>query len=92
MPDNGGNTYESTSNTKLDPEVDWIADTDMLGDQLSGFLTRLREVDRPTDNFYVGFARNVGNPQFKHERKYANMAFDDDGVKLLGWLCCFSIL
>ena len=84
VPDNGGNTYESTNDTKLDPEVGWIADTDMLGDQLSGLLTRLRAADRPTDNFYVGFARNVGNPQFKHERKYANMSFDDDGVKLLG--------
>ncbi len=64
--------------------MDWIRDTDQLGDQLS---TRLQATHaaRPADGeqFWVGLMPNVGNPDFSREPGYANVPVEDTGYRLL---------
>src|SRR5690554_54689 len=45
-----------------------------------------------TKHYYVGFAINIGNPEFKNENPYPQMDWSDDGYRLLALFRYWSII
>ena len=79
-------------NLALRPELDWIADTERLGPDLS---LRLRAIhhDRPTaKQFYVDLQTDSGNPDFTHEPSYAGVKLPDVGYQILGLYRFWNII
>ena len=66
------------------PDLDWIADTKVLGADLSQSLVSIRDNRLPGKQFYVSKVSGIGNPSFDHEFGYANVKFPDSGFQLLG--------
>lgn len=77
------NKLAPTANVKIPAPIDWISDTTQLGRELSSLLVNIEKSERFSENYYIGFDKNVGNPIFKHERSYNKMNFSDDGYRLL---------
>ena len=73
-------------NTDLEfgPDLDWIADTRVLGADLSQSLVSIRDNRLLGKQFYVSQLSEAGNPSFEHELGYANVSFPDSGFQLLG--------
>jgi C-terminal processing protease CtpA/Prc len=69
----------------LHPQPEWIADSALLGRELSERLRSIRE-RRPADSkqFYVSQVRGVGNPVFDQEPDYKTIKLPDAGFQLLG--------
>jgi hypothetical protein len=69
----------------LPPDVTWIEDEARLGADLSRAL-RAVHANRPADasQFYLSLAPGVGNPVFRNEPNYAQIALPDAGYQLLG--------
>lgn len=77
-----GITDESLN--KFKPDLNWITDNSILGEELSKQLQEIHDAKRPDKNFYFGFFEGVGNPQFKHEKPYnGNIIYTDAGYRLL---------
>jgi hypothetical protein len=72
------------SNIQLRPEVDWIADEELLGKELSQKLRSIYR-NRPADRkqFYVSLSPGVGNPIFDHELGYQRLKLPDEGFQIL---------
>ena len=69
----------------LRPDLEWIEDAAGLGDDLSETLQAVYERSgRETSQFFVGpFHPDVGNPEFRNEPHYIDIAFPDAGFQLL---------
>ena len=74
---------EPTSDAHLLPDIDWILDRELLGDDLSERLQLIHE-RRPVsvEPYYVDVAPMVGNPDFSNES--GNGTATDAGFRLLG--------
>ena len=69
----------------LKPNVEWIADTALLGKDLSQQLNSIYRSRPVVDKqFYVSLAPNIGNPIFQHEPGYKTAKLPDPGFQLLG--------
>ncbi len=68
----------------LPPDVKWIEDESRLGADLSRALGAVH-TNRPADQnqFYLSLAPGIGNPVFKNEPNYAQIALPDSGYQLL---------
>ncbi|MGH8147128.1 MAG: S41 family peptidase [Rhodanobacteraceae bacterium] len=77
---------------QLRPDLDWIADTRLLGKTLSRKLQWIRDQRRPGTQFYVALAPKVGNPIFEHERSYGDIRFPDSGFQLLALYRFWNII
>lgn len=55
---------------KLKPDLDWITNKSVLGEELTSQLMQIREAARDTKQYYIGFEPSFGNPQFKNEKTY----------------------
>lgn len=77
----------------LKPGQQWIEDEARLGTELSGKL-RAVHAARPkaAEQFYVTFARGVGNPMFEHELNYPKIKAPDAGYQLLGLFRFWNII
>lgn len=77
----------------LQPRLAWLGSRAILGDELSA---RLREVhvNRPDTSaqFYVQFAKGIGNPLFLNESGYPNQATPDPGYRLLALYRFWNII
>lgn len=73
---------ESTVEAFARPDHSWIRNSNMSGElqQKLDHIYKNRNQDR---NFYVELTPGVGNPQFNNENAYSNMAYPDDGFRLL---------
>lgn len=72
------------SSVKFKPDLDWISNNTILGEELSKQLQAIRDAKRPNKHYYIGFFEGVGNPQFKHEKPYnGNNIYIDAGYRLL---------
>lgn len=71
------------ADVKLVPDTSWISDTTLLSAELSGLLQKINKADRSSTNYYLAFHQGVNNPEFKNEKVYASMSYEDSGVKLL---------
>lgn len=78
-----GNKFKITKNTKLTPELGWISDTTLLGSALSAELVKIRNSKRSGQHYYISLAAGVENPEFRNEKAYADMSWNDDGFRLL---------
>ena len=74
------------------PDLDWIANTALLGADLSQTLLSIRDNRLPNKQFYVSKALNVGNPIFDHELSYASLKFPDAGFQLLALYRFWNII
>ena len=74
------------------PDLDWIANTALLGADLSQTLRSIRD-NRPLGKqFYVSKVEGIGNPSFDHELGYANLKFPDAGYQLLSLYRFWNII
>lgn len=77
----------------LSPEIDWIRDASVLGAELSAYLVSVYENRTANpEQYYVGHARGVGNPDFSSENAYAAVALPDAGFRLLGLFRLWNII
>ena len=68
----------------LRPRLEWLADTKLLGTELSASLQSIyanRVVN--TKQFYVSKTPHVGNASFDHELSYPNIKLPDAGFQLV---------
>ena len=73
---------DTSENAFLKPDHSWMSQIKM-DQKLLAKLKEVYENRHQGRHFYIGMVANVGNPNFKNERAYANMAFPDDGFRLL---------
>jgi len=74
----------TNSHIKLSPDLDWIKDESILGNDLTRLLLEIKNAKRGIKNYYVSFDNGVKNPQFKNERNYANIDLKTDaGYRML---------
>jgi C-terminal processing protease CtpA/Prc len=73
-----------TGNLALRPNLDWLADTSLLGAELSQRLQNIYANRVAADSqFYLSFVQGAGNPSFDHELTYNAMRPSDAGFRLL---------
>jgi len=77
---------------KFGPDLDWIADTKVLGSELSRTLVWIRDNRVPGEQFYVSKVAGVGNPSFNHEPGYPEIKLPDSGFQLLGLYRFWNII
>jgi C-terminal processing protease CtpA/Prc len=75
-----------------EPDLAWLADTVMLGADLSQTLQTIRDNRLPDRQFYVSKVAEVGNPRFEHELGYANLKLPDSGFQLLALYRFWTII
>jgi C-terminal processing protease CtpA/Prc len=77
----------------LRPKLSWLADTELLGTELSASLQSIytnRAVN--TKQFYVSKMLHVGNPSFDHELTYSNIKLPDAGFQLVALYRFWNII
>jgi hypothetical protein len=81
------------SNVAVRPDTAWLADTQLLGAELSRSLLEIYK-NRPAHGrqFYLDVAPQVLNPQFKHELGYGDVKLPDAGFQLLGLYRFWNIM
>lgn len=70
------------ANAFLKPDLAWIK-TSALSTSLEKMLQQVYDNRHQGANYYIGMAEGVGNPEFLHEKAYANMPYPDAGFRLL---------
>lgn len=77
----------------LPPALDWIHDSSVLGEDLSGDLQKVYR-NRPTSDtqFYLKQVKNNGSPEFLHELSYKNIQFPDVGFQILALFRFWNII
>lgn len=81
------------SDLHLRPEVAWIADSALLGSDLSGSLKEIYgRRPRVTKQFYVSLHPGVGNPSFDHESSYKHLGLPDAGFQILALFRFWNIV
>lgn len=80
-----------TGELDLKPELDWIHDRNLLGDELS---ERLQQVyaNRSGKQFFVSFDAEGAKPTFDHEPGYPQLSFPDAGYQLLALFRWWNIV
>ena len=78
-----GSTTSNSNEIKLSSDLNWINDSDYLGIELSEILKDVKNSARPKNNHYVDFVIGIGNPNFKNEKTYPDLSYNDDGIKLI---------
>lgn len=74
----------SGSPYRIQTDPEWTRDSELLGDELSATLCRLRYAARNGNNKYVKpLSRSVANPDFSGEEDYPSIASPDAGYRLL---------
>ena len=68
---------------EIKPNFDWMNDNQLVSSGLKKQLNHILENRNQYEHFYIGLARNVQNPVFRHERGYGEMDYPDDGFRLL---------
>jgi len=82
--------YEKTpSNAYLKPDLSWIYNQE---EQLKTVLEKVYINRNTGDNYYVDFIEGVGNPVFMNEKAYKNLAYPDDGYRLLAIFRYWNII
>ncbi len=72
-----------TQRVKLPPPTDWVDDAPWLAVEVREVLEEVHQLPAPMSHYYLSFGQGVGNPVFKNEEGYSQMAWTDDGFKLL---------
>jgi C-terminal processing protease CtpA/Prc len=84
---------EPPQNVHLQPDLAWIHDRELLGDDLATLLEsvyRNRHASGP--QFFVALQPNVGNPNFTNEQPYKQFKLPDAGFRLLALFRFWNII
>ena len=76
---------------KTDADLSWI-NSSYLGEKLTSQLLELKDAYRSENGYYVKLFAGTGNPEFKHEKPYANLKFPDAGYRLLSLFRYWNII
>ena len=87
----GEKVKENKDVIKINPDLAWIKNS-ILGETLTAQLTEIKNAARTEDNYYLGLAEGIGNPEFKNERPYSKMAYPDAGYRLLSLYRYWNII
>jgi C-terminal processing protease CtpA/Prc len=68
---------------KMEADFQWTQNEQLLSFPLILFLDSLRDAAKIDEHYYIDFFPSVGNPIFKNEKTYKNMAYPDAGYRLL---------
>ncbi len=79
-------------NVHLRPDLDWIADAERLGPELSELLKKIYRRRTTGESFYVSQAPQVGNPIFDSEPSYPELRPPDAGYRILALLRLWNII
>lgn len=84
---------QSAENMHLQPRLDWLGDTKLLGETMSAQLRSIY-LARPADGeqFYVDQVMRVGNPIFEQEPAYTELQPPDTGYRLLSLLRLWNVV
>jgi len=78
---------------KFKPDLTWITNNSMLGEELTKQLLLIRDAKRVSNHYYIGLAPSVGNPQFKNEKPYSrDIPNSDAGYRLLSLYRYWNII
>jgi hypothetical protein len=82
-------TFETVNYNEIDsqkikvyPQLQWIEEQNVLGDELSRQLNLIKSAKREYKSHYVSFS-NPGNPVFDNELSYSDFPFPDKDLRLL---------
>lgn len=67
---------------KLSTDFQWF-DNELISKNLKEVLRNIVNAKKPETHYYVNISEEVSNPIFENEKIYANINYDDDGIKLL---------
>lgn len=76
-------TPDTEMEIKLQPSTEWLKPQGLLSEALIQYLKKVQSAPRESNSYYLAFAPNIGNPQFKNEKAYKDIASTDDGFRLL---------
>ncbi len=65
------------------PDYGEIFDRTIISASLYDKLSTILNARHNKENYYIGLTANENNPNFKHEKPYADMAYPDAGYRLL---------
>lgn len=75
------------------PDMAWIKDDNYISKELSDLLVKLSKTYiSERDKAYVSFEKDSIFANFKNEKSYPNMTYDDDGYKLLSLFRYWNII
>lgn len=77
---------------QLRPDLSWIADKSLLGNNLSEALLAIQQNRTPGRQYYVSLIPGVGNPAFEHELAYKDIKFPDAGFQMLALFRFWNIV
>ena len=80
-----------SSDIKIKPDLVWINNSN-FSDELTTFLLKVKNAERPKDHYYIGLQPGVGNPDFKNENAYSSMKYPDAGFRLLSLYRYWNII
>lgn len=80
-----------SSDIKIKPDLVWINNSN-FSDELTTFLLKVKNAERPKEHYYVGLQPGVGNPDFKNENAYSSMKYPDAGFRLLSLYRYWNII
>ena len=89
-------TFEQTTidvsdrEIKLQPDYSWIGE--VKNKDLKNLLIQLKTAKRPTENFYMAHAPNIGNPLIENENGYWQFDYPDAGFRLLALYRYWNII
>lgn len=87
-----GGKQPDTLKAVHEPDLAWIADQKRLSAPLRAKLDVIRKTRRIDKHFYVSMAKQVGNPEFKHEESYRHLTTPDAGYRLLALYRFWNII
>ena len=77
------NTKTTNVEMKMQPDFAWM-DNLALDKVLLSKLKEIIAAERSGEHYYIGLHPGVGNPNFKNEKSYSGMNYQDDsGIRLL---------
>lgn len=79
------------NNAVLKPDIYWI-DEPYISNTLKSKLQEIYNNRNQGENYYIALHPNVGNPDFTNEKPYSNMAFPDNGFRLLSLYKYWNII
>jgi C-terminal processing protease CtpA/Prc len=78
---------------RMAPDIKWIKDDHFLSKELSDLLVKVSETYiSKRNNAYASFEKNSMYVDFKNEKPYPNMRYDDDGYKILSLFRYWNII
>jgi C-terminal processing protease CtpA/Prc len=88
--ESGEETKTSAKNVKIEPDLDWIRNSD-FSEELASLLLNVKNAGRTEEHYYIGLNPS-GNPLFKNEKPYPLMKFPDAGYRILALYRYWNII